>query len=89
MHLCVVLILCTTLHSQHQQQQHDLSTKLAADKVEVVHDEWITVWASYDSPFQLFDRHNEVWIHVKASGNNSTTDGFAESEWAANFAIME
>jgi len=22
------------------------------------------VWASYDSPFTLFNRHNEVWIEV-------------------------
>jgi SOUL heme-binding protein len=54
-----------------------------------VHDEWITVWASYDSPFQLFDRHNEVWVHVKASGNSST-DSFAEqSDWGNTFTMME
>jgi SOUL heme-binding protein len=70
-------------------QQHDLTTKLAADKVEVVHDEWITVWASYDSPFQLFDRHNEVWVHVKASGNSSTGSFSEQSDWGNTFAMME
>lgn len=26
--------------------------------------EWASVWAGYDSPFVLFNRHNEVWVQL-------------------------
>lgn len=31
---------------------------------DVVPDAFEQVWAQYDSPFTLFNRHNEVWVHV-------------------------
>lgn len=57
-----------------KENQHKLQTKLRADGVKTVDDEWDVVWASYDSPFQLFNRNNEVWLHVEAPSNSTATD---------------
>lgn len=38
---------------------------LAEDGVQVVSDSWGVAWAQYDSPFVIFNRHNEVWVHVQ------------------------
>jgi hypothetical protein len=37
---------------------------LARDNVAIMEDEWSPVWAQYDSPFTVFNRHNELWLHV-------------------------
>merc|ERR1711963_1185 len=37
-----------------------LSQKLSAEGVAFQHDQWFT--AGYDGPYQLLNRHNEVWI---------------------------
>ena len=50
---------------------HILAKKLNEADIKVIHDEWLVVWASYDSPFTLFDRHNEVWLHVEGSKNST------------------
>lgn len=41
-----------------------LRSYLARDGMSVVSDGWSPVWAQYDSPFTIFNRHNEVWMHV-------------------------
>lgn len=53
-----------------KDHQHALQKKLRADGVKPVTGAWDTVWASYDSPFVLFNRHNEVWLQVE--GKNAT-----------------
>jgi hypothetical protein len=37
---------------------------LARDNVQVANDEWNEVWCQFDSPFTIFNRHNQVWIHI-------------------------
>jgi hypothetical protein len=37
---------------------------LARDNITVVQDEWEEAWMGYDAPDVLFNRHNEVWVHV-------------------------
>jgi hypothetical protein len=59
------------------EELHKLSVRLQEDDVKVVHDELLLVWASYESPFTLFDRHNEVWLHVEASGNSTVASAEA------------
>lgn len=59
--------------SDYKKNQHSLQEKLRADGVKLVQDDWSVVWASYDSPFQLFNRNNEVWLHVQASANSTVT----------------
>jgi hypothetical protein len=50
------------------KQTRRLYHRLRRDNVTVHHDEganeWGVVWAAYDSPFVLFNRHNEVWLRV-------------------------
>jgi hypothetical protein len=42
----------------------NLRSFLARDNITVVEDSWMEAWAGYDAPDVLFNRHNEVWIHV-------------------------
>jgi len=37
---------------------------LARDNINVVNDDFGEVWAQYDAPTTIFNRHNEVWIHI-------------------------
>eukprot|EP00639_Heterosigma_akashiwo_P024599 CAMPEP_0194705872 /NCGR_PEP_ID=MMETSP0295-20121207/29219_1 /TAXON_ID=39354 /ORGANISM="Heterosigma akashiwo, Strain CCMP2393" /LENGTH=162 /DNA_ID=CAMNT_0039601695 /DNA_START=64 /DNA_END=552 /DNA_ORIENTATION=+ len=48
-------------------REAELRAALAADGVAVKpgDEEWGVVYAGYDSPFVLFNRHNEVWIEVE------------------------
>lgn len=50
-------------------QTHKLFRALKRDNVTVVDDDWKVTWASYDSPFVLFNRHNEVLVHVEGGGS--------------------
>lgn len=42
-----------------------LRDALTKDGVVTINDEWAEAWASYDAPFDFFNRHNEVWLHVQ------------------------
>lgn len=41
-----------------------LRAALARDGVQTVDDAWGVAWAQYDSPYTVFNRHNEVWVHI-------------------------
>jgi hypothetical protein len=43
-----------------------LRTALAADGVKLMEGtDWSRSWSQYDSPFTLFDRHNECWLRIE------------------------
>jgi hypothetical protein len=43
-----------------------LVAQLKKDGIKMVDNaQWSRVWAGYDSPFVLFNRHNEVWVQVQ------------------------
>jgi hypothetical protein len=54
--------------SEFKQYQGNLTAAMAEAGLAAVPDTpWSTVWAQYDSPFTLFNRHNEVWLRVANS----------------------
>ncbi len=38
---------------------------LARDNIVTIDDDFGQVWAQYDAPTTIFNRHNEVWIHIQ------------------------
>lgn len=50
--------------SDFQTGEATLKASLAQANITVVADDWAVVYAQYDSPFSIFNRHNEVLIHV-------------------------
>ncbi|KAG5191420.1 SOUL heme-binding protein-domain-containing protein [Tribonema minus] len=50
------------------RKTHELVCRLKRDNVTIADagDKWRAVWASYDSPFVIFHRHNEVWVKIDA-----------------------
>jgi len=50
-----------------EEKADELLVLLLEDSVKPVGGEWGVVYAGYDSPFVLFNRHNEVWIEIDGS----------------------
>lgn len=49
-----------------KEKESQLRAALERDGVKTREGEWGRVWAGYDPPFRLFDRHNEVWVQIEA-----------------------
>ncbi len=52
-------------YDQFQDVESKLRTALQEAGLTEVTDAFHVMYAQYDSPFALFNRHNEVWIHVQ------------------------